>query len=188
MPISFSPPADRNLRARGAGVTAVLGPTNTGKTHLAIERMLAHSSGVIGLPLRLLAREVYNRAVERVGADGFEAEVVIGIGGIRGVYAASIRIAERREAQSLRMDFRARGRLGHGRGSAWIDLSPQGAGSKLAYRYAADVGGTVAAVGSRMLGSVTRVLIAQFFKAFEQYGKAGARRSPWSWLQDLFRR
>src|SRR6201996_5400945 len=69
MPISFSPPADRELRARGAGVTAVLGPTNTGKTHLAIERMLSHSSGLIGLPLRLLAREVYNRAVERVGAD-----------------------------------------------------------------------------------------------------------------------
>ena len=69
MPISFSPPADRNLRARGAGVTAVLGPTNTGKTYLGIERMLAHSSGLIGLPLRLLAREVYNRAVERVGAD-----------------------------------------------------------------------------------------------------------------------
>ena len=69
MPISFSPPADRDVRARGAGVTAVLGPTNTGKTHLAIERMLAHSSGLIGLPLRLLAREVYNRAVERVGAE-----------------------------------------------------------------------------------------------------------------------
>src|SRR6201997_1658328 len=69
MPISFSPPADRELRARGAGVTAVLGPTNTGNTHLAIERMIAHSSGMIGLPLRLLAREVYNRAVERVGAD-----------------------------------------------------------------------------------------------------------------------
>ena len=56
MSISFSPPADRDLRTRGAGVTAVLGPTNTGKTHLAIERMLAHSSGLIGLPLRLLAR------------------------------------------------------------------------------------------------------------------------------------
>src|SRR5271169_3639306 len=69
MPISFSPSTSRDARARGAGVTAVLGPTNTGKTHLAIERMLAHSSGVIGLPLRLLAREVYNRAVERVGAD-----------------------------------------------------------------------------------------------------------------------
>jgi len=44
-------------------VTAVLGPTNTGKTHYAIERMLAHRSGVIGLPLRLLAREVYDRVV-----------------------------------------------------------------------------------------------------------------------------
>ena len=69
MPISFSPQPNRNARARGAGVTAVLGPTNTGKTHLAIERMLAHSSGMIGLPLRLLAREVYNKVADRVGAD-----------------------------------------------------------------------------------------------------------------------
>ena len=68
MPISFSSPLTRDARPRGAGVTAVLGPTNTGKTHLAIERMLAHSSGMIGLPLRLLAREVYNKCVERVGA------------------------------------------------------------------------------------------------------------------------
>ncbi len=52
----------------GRGVTAVLGPTNTGKTHYAIERMVAHGSGVIGLPLRLLAREVYTRVVEKVGA------------------------------------------------------------------------------------------------------------------------
>jgi ATP-dependent RNA helicase SUPV3L1/SUV3 len=53
---------------RGRGVTAVLGPTNTGKTHLAIERMLAHDVGIIGLPLRLLAREVYDKIVARVGA------------------------------------------------------------------------------------------------------------------------
>ena len=46
----------------GAGIVkAVLGPTNTGKTHLAIERMIAHSSGAIGFPLRLLAREVYDK-------------------------------------------------------------------------------------------------------------------------------
>ena len=49
-------------------VKAVLGPTNTGKTHYAIERMLAHRSGMIGLPLRLLAREVYGRVAEKVGA------------------------------------------------------------------------------------------------------------------------
>jgi ATP-dependent RNA helicase SUPV3L1/SUV3 len=49
-------------------VKAVLGPTNTGKTHLAIERMLGHASGIIGFPLRLLARENYDRMVAQKGA------------------------------------------------------------------------------------------------------------------------
>ena len=48
---------------------ALLGPTNTGKTHRAVERMLEHESGMIGLPLRLLAREVYDRVSARVGED-----------------------------------------------------------------------------------------------------------------------
>ncbi|OKO69268.1 helicase [Bradyrhizobium sp. NAS80.1] len=67
--MAFSPSPFASERAPGAGVTAVLGPTNTGKTHLAIERMLAHSSGMIGLPLRLLAREVYNKIAARVGSE-----------------------------------------------------------------------------------------------------------------------
>ncbi len=50
-----------------ARITAVLGPTNTGKTHYAIQRMLSHRTGVIGLPLRLLAREVYDRIVAARG-------------------------------------------------------------------------------------------------------------------------
>ncbi len=49
------------------GIVAALGPTNTGKTHRAIERMLEHRSGIIGLPLRLLAREVYDRITARIG-------------------------------------------------------------------------------------------------------------------------
>ncbi|WP_394708610.1 helicase-related protein [uncultured Cohaesibacter sp.] len=57
-----------NAAAKGR-VTAVLGPTNTGKTYMAIERMVAHSSGIIGLPLRLLAREVYGKLVDKVGKD-----------------------------------------------------------------------------------------------------------------------
>jgi ATP-dependent RNA helicase SUPV3L1/SUV3 len=59
----------RTRRWSARNVTAVLGPTNTGKTHLAIERMLGHESGMIGLPLRLLAREVYARVAARAGAD-----------------------------------------------------------------------------------------------------------------------
>ena len=53
--------------ARDSTVTAVLGPTNTGKTHYAIDRMLAHRTGIIGFPLRLLAREVYDRVVAMRG-------------------------------------------------------------------------------------------------------------------------
>ena len=50
-------------------ITAVLGPTNTGKTHLAIETMLSFESGMIGFPLRLLAREVYDKVIKKVGSD-----------------------------------------------------------------------------------------------------------------------
>ncbi len=63
VPASQGKPAGERAR----GVTAVLGPTNTGKTHLTIERMLQYPTGIIGLPLRLLAREVYNKVVEKVG-------------------------------------------------------------------------------------------------------------------------
>ena len=61
------------MRRSDAPVRAILGPTNTGKTYLAIERMCAHSSGVIGFPLRLLAREVYDRVVAIKG----EAQVAL---------------------------------------------------------------------------------------------------------------
>ncbi len=50
-------------------IIALLGPTNTGKTHVAIEKMLEFKSGIFGLPLRLLAREVYDKCVSKVGAD-----------------------------------------------------------------------------------------------------------------------
>ncbi len=60
-PLSDHSVAPRGAAFRDDSVRAVLGPTNTGKTHLAIERMCGHSSGMMGFPLRLLAREVYDR-------------------------------------------------------------------------------------------------------------------------------
>ncbi len=57
----------RHATSPASPVTAVLGPTNTGKTHLAVERMLAHAGGMIGLPLRLLAREIYDRVRLKAG-------------------------------------------------------------------------------------------------------------------------
>ena len=61
------PHSEMMARRLDAPVRAILGPTNTGKTYLAIERMCGHSSGVIGFPLRLLAREVYDRVVAMKG-------------------------------------------------------------------------------------------------------------------------
>src|SRR5215471_12562160 len=60
--------SDRPSGQAPSRVVAVLGPTNTGKTHLAVERMLGHASGMIGLPLRLLAREIYDRVAAARGA------------------------------------------------------------------------------------------------------------------------
>ena len=50
-------------------IIALLGPTNTGKTHIAIEKMLEHNTGIFGLPLRLLAREVYDKCIDKVGNE-----------------------------------------------------------------------------------------------------------------------
>ena len=57
------------MNTQAPRLTAVLGPTNTGKTYMAMERLLGHRSGMIGFPLRLLARENYDRAVKSMGAD-----------------------------------------------------------------------------------------------------------------------
>jgi ATP-dependent RNA helicase SUPV3L1/SUV3 len=67
-PLSPGAMSDKPSGASPSRLLAVLGPTNTGKTHLAVERMLGHASGMIGLPLRLLAREIYDRIVEARGA------------------------------------------------------------------------------------------------------------------------
>jgi|TARA_Y100000310_G_scaffold129915_1_gene129082 ATP-dependent RNA helicase SUPV3L1/SUV3 len=50
-------------------ITAILGPTNTGKTHLAVETLLGYESGIIGFPLRLLAREIFDKCVKEIGAE-----------------------------------------------------------------------------------------------------------------------
>ena len=57
------------MENRSQKIIALLGPTNTGKTHVAIEKMLEYETGIFGLPLRLLAREVYDKCVVKVGVE-----------------------------------------------------------------------------------------------------------------------
>ena len=57
------------MKNQSEKIIALLGPTNTGKTYVAIEKMLQFDSGIFGLPLRLLAREVYDKCVKKIGID-----------------------------------------------------------------------------------------------------------------------
>ena len=57
------------MENQSQNIIALLGPTNTGKTHVAIEKMLEYETGIFGLPLRLLAREVYDKCIEKVGIE-----------------------------------------------------------------------------------------------------------------------
>ena len=111
---------------------------------------------------------------------------MIGVAGIRGTYRAQIEMRDKKQGQSVRLVGKASGALGFASGSGFMTLHPEAGGrTRLTYRYEADVGGKVAAVGQRMLGSVTRYLIAQFFQALERRidPADGGWRSWWSRLR-----
>jgi carbon monoxide dehydrogenase subunit G len=115
------------------------------------------------------------------GPDRYLAQVIIGVAGIRGTYDAVIELRDKIEPSSLRLVGNATGALGFGSGSGLVTLTPvEGNKTRLSYRYSADVGGKVASVGQRMLGSVTKFLIRQFFQAFEH--RITGRQSTWRHL------
>ena len=109
------------------------------------------------------------RSLSQDGPDRYSAQVIIGVAGIRGSYDARIEMRDKQEGRSVRLVGEASGALGFGSGSGLVTLAPEGEGrTRLQYQYAADVGGKVAAVGQRMLGTVTKLLIAQFFRSLER--------------------
>ena len=107
--------------------------------------------------------------LNQVGQDSFTAEVTIGVAGIKGVYSAEINLRDKVDAQSVRLVGKASGALGFGQGEGNVTLEAVGdCRTRLTYSYRANVGGKVAAVGQRMLGTVTKLLIGQFFRGFDR--------------------
>ena len=127
------------------------------------------------------------RDLRQTGPDKYSARVVIGVAGIRGMYDAVIELHDKDEPHSVRLVGNASGALGFGAGSGLVRLTADldGSCTRLHYDYAADVGGKVAAVGQRMLGTVTDYLIGQFFTALE---RRIAPQAPGGrgWLKRLF--
>jgi 2-furoyl-CoA dehydrogenase large subunit len=101
--------------------------------------------------------------------DRYSARVTIGVGAIRGTYRAQIELRDKSDGRSLRLLGKAVGPLGFGSGSGLVRLHPETEDrTRLEYSYEAEVGGKLAAVGQRMLGSVMRYLIGQFFRSLER--------------------
>jgi len=131
------------------------------------------------------------RELKQVAPDRYVAEVSIGVAAVRGVYAAEIELQDKDEPRSMRLVGRASGGLGFGSGEGIITLAPVGTSTRLRYSYRADVGGKVAAVGQRLIGTVTRVLIAELFAALDRRiaPRAGLAMPRWlAMLRALLRR
>lgn len=126
------------------------------------------------------------QSLRQDGPDRYAAQVVIGVAGIRGTYDAIIEMRDKKEPTSVCLVGKATGALGFGGGSGLVTLAAEPDGrTRLRYEYAADVGGKIAAVGQRMLGTVTRYLIGQFFSALERRIAPHKKRG---WLARLFGR
>jgi 2-furoyl-CoA dehydrogenase large subunit len=128
------------------------------------------------------------RNLTQDGPDRYSAQVVIGVAGIRGTYRAQIDLRDKMEKTSLCLVGKAFGPLGFGSGSGFVSLRPEAGGhTRLEYRYEAEIGGKVAAVGQRMLGIVIRYLIAQFFHSLERRIGPADRPRWWNWWSRLRR-
>ena len=130
------------------------------------------------------------KTLQQIEEARYIAEVSIGVAGIKGIYKAEIEVRDQLEPQKLRLIGNASGALGFGNGEGTVLLKSLGQNrTMLEYHYRANVGGKIAAVGQRMLGTVTRILIRQFFRGFErQLKKDKGLRAKVGFLNRIFGR
>jgi 2-furoyl-CoA dehydrogenase large subunit len=103
----------------------------------------------------------------------------VGIGPVRGTFTAQARFLDLVAPRTMNLEVEASGPLGSSRGGGAVELVPEGDGTRVRYEYGVDLSGKIAAVGSRMIESASRVLIGAFFEALAQRAApAGAASSP----------
>jgi 2-furoyl-CoA dehydrogenase large subunit len=128
------------------------------------------------------------RAVEKLSQTHFRADVMIGVGPVKGRYLAELRLFDLMPPHSAKLEGTATGALGFGRGRGEVTLAPEGDGTRLSYRYEAEIGGKAASVGGRLLDAATRVLIRQFFTALGDRIGGPSRKGFWAKLRARLRR
>jgi 2-furoyl-CoA dehydrogenase large subunit len=117
--------------------------------------------------------------VEKISDTHFRADVMIGVGPVRGRYRAEVALSDLDAPRAVTLGGSAEGALGFGNGEGRITLTPENAGTVVRYEYDAAIGGKVASIGGRLLDGAARVIIGQFFSALaRQAGGASAQDRP----------
>ncbi len=133
------------------------------------------------------------KRLERVGENDYRGDVEMGVGLIKGLFTADVRLFDLDPPHSLRLEGGASGALGSSRGEAVVRLVPQDDGTRLDYRYGVDLSGKVAAVGGRMIEGAARVIIGEVFRRLARRAEPGSGEgksvSRWAtivaWLRAL---
>jgi 2-furoyl-CoA dehydrogenase large subunit len=127
-------------------------------------------------------------SLDLVGANSYRADVSLGVGIIKGRFAARVDLADLDPPRAATLSGGLEGALGITVGSARVRLAPQGTGTRIDYDYSVEISGKAAAVGGRMLDGATKILINQFFQrlvAEMTGGAAPAGQAKPSWLRRL---
>ena len=112
--------------------------------------------------------------LKETSPDTYRATLTIGIAAVKGTYAGTLAITDKRAPTHYKISLDGSGGAGFMRGEGTVDLEAQGDGTLLKWVGDLQVGGLIAGVGQRMLGGVGRMLIGQFFKCLEQRLGGGA--------------
>jgi len=110
-----------------------------------------------------------SHGVEKLGDTRFKADVTLGVGPVRGRYKADIVLSDLQEPEAVTLTGHVTGGLGSGQGSGRITLTNIPSGTRISYRYEAEIGGKVASVGGRLLDGAAKVVIGEFFRALARH-------------------
>jgi len=106
--------------------------------------------------------------MEKTGEDIYAAHLKIGVAGIKGSYVGNIRIEEKNPPESFTLQAEGKGSPGWVKGTAKIQISPKGDGSELQCESEGQVGGVIAAVGSRLVEAAAKKMLGEFFRKLGQ--------------------
>ena len=108
-------------------------------------------------------------SLEETAPQVFKGQIELGVGIVKGLFDADVRLTDLEEGRSLRLSGAASGALGSSSGDGVVELTPEENGTRVSYAYGIDLSGKVTAIGGRMIEGATRVLIAESFKRLARH-------------------